>query len=101
LKTRKEEEFMRLAEKNPQLKKAVSRLVELSEDDQTRLLAESREKLQRDIVAREHAAEEKGRGEGREEAQFAIARKALAEGLPLETVMAITGLSFDAIRVLH
>jgi hypothetical protein len=63
LKARKEEELMRLAEKSPQLKKAVTRLVELSADEQTRLLAESREKLQRDIVAREHAAEEKGRKE--------------------------------------
>ena len=35
---------MRRAEKDPQLKKAVSRLVALSEDEQTRLLAESREK---------------------------------------------------------
>jgi predicted transposase/invertase (TIGR01784 family) len=101
LKANQEEELMRLAEKNPQLGKAVSRLVELSEDEQTRLLAESREKLQRDIVAREHAAEEKGREEGREEAQFAIARKALGEGLPLETVMAITGLSQSEILQLH
>jgi predicted transposase/invertase (TIGR01784 family) len=109
LKARKEEELMRLAEKNPQLKKAVTRLVELSADDQTRLLAESREKLQRDIAAREYAAREEGRGEGREEgreegwekAQLAIARKALAEGLPLETVTAITGLSPEALRTLH
>jgi hypothetical protein len=34
-------------------------------------------------------------------AQCAIARKALAEGLPLETVMAITGLSRSEIMPLQ
>ncbi|GHU05542.1 hypothetical protein FACS1894158_08670 [Betaproteobacteria bacterium] len=101
LKARKEEELMRLAEKDPQLKKAVTRLVALSADEQTRLLAESREKLQRDIAAREYAAREEGREEGMNKAQLAIARKALAEGLPLETVTAITGLSPEALRTLH
>lgn len=109
LNARKEEELMRLAEKNPQLKQAVSRLVSLSEDEQTRLLAESREKLQRDIVAREYAAEEKGREkgleegreEGRGEAQLAIARKALAKSLSVETVIAITGLSQSEILQLQ
>ncbi|GHU25830.1 hypothetical protein AGMMS50256_01310 [Betaproteobacteria bacterium] len=83
-------------------------MVELSEDEQTRLLTESREKLQRDIVARENAAkkrqeegQEEGREEGWEEAQLAIARKALNEGLPLGTVMAITGLSESEILQLQ
>lgn len=93
LNARKEEELMKLAEKSPQLEKAVSRLVALSEDEQTRLLAESREKLQRDIVARENAA--------REGERAAIARKALSEGLPLETVIAITGLSESEILQLQ
>ncbi|GHU30382.1 hypothetical protein AGMMS50256_17220 [Betaproteobacteria bacterium] len=96
LKARKEEELMKLAEKNPQLKKAVSRLVELSEDDQTRLLAESREKLQRDIAAREHAAEEKGRKEER----LALARNALSMGLSVENILTLTGLSREDILAL-
>ncbi|MDR0633986.1 MAG: hypothetical protein LBF91_03300, partial [Azoarcus sp.] len=105
------------AEKNPQVGKAVSRLMELSRDEQTRLLAESREKLQRDIAAREYAATEKGREEGlemglemglgkgreegREETQLAIARKALSENLPIETIQLITGLSPETIRTLR
>ena len=36
---------------------------------------------------------ERGREEGQSEARRVIACKALAEGLPLTTVMAITGLS--------
>jgi predicted transposase/invertase (TIGR01784 family) len=109
LKTRKEEEFMRLAEKNPQLKKAVTRLVELSEDEQTRLLAESREKLQRDIAAREYAAAEKGMEKGMEmgmemgmnEAQRAIARRLLDLGLSVDEIVRATELSPETIRTLH
>ena len=96
LSVQEEEELFMLAEKNPQVSKAVSRLMELSRDEQTRLLAESREKLQRDIAAREYAATEKGR----EEAQLAIARKALSENLPIETIQLITGLSPETIRTL-
>ncbi|MDR1888837.1 MAG: hypothetical protein LBQ81_05580 [Zoogloeaceae bacterium] len=88
---------MRIAEKDPELKKAVSRLVALSEDEQTRLLAESREKLQRDISAREHAAEEKGR----EEAQLAIAQRLFGLGLSVDDIVNATGLSPEAIRLLH
>ncbi|MDR1935880.1 MAG: transposase, partial [Candidatus Accumulibacter sp.] len=93
--------------------KAVSRLVALSEDEQTRLLAESREKLQRDIAAREYAATEKGlerglelgreqgREEGREETQLVIARKLLGLGLSIDEIVKATELSPDAIRTLH
>ncbi|MDR3054261.1 MAG: hypothetical protein LBU53_02515 [Zoogloeaceae bacterium] len=84
---------MRRAEKDPQLKKAVSRLVALSEDEQTRLLAESREKLQRDIVARENAA--------REEERLAIARNLLSLGLSVDEIVRATGLLPKAIRTLH
>ncbi|MDR3324108.1 MAG: hypothetical protein LBS89_07890 [Zoogloeaceae bacterium] len=53
-----------LAEKNPQVGEAVSRLLERSQDERTRLLAESQEKLRRDMAARVYGAEEKGAGEG-------------------------------------
>ena len=42
-------EDVEIAEKNPELKKAIS-LVELSEDDRTCLFAESCEKLQRALM---------------------------------------------------
>ncbi|GHT94289.1 hypothetical protein AGMMS49545_15350 [Betaproteobacteria bacterium] len=88
---------MRIAEKDPQLKKAVSRLIALSEDEQTRLLAESREKLQRDIVARENAAKK----EGWEAAQLTVARRLLSRGAPIDEIVSITELSPEAIRTLH
>jgi predicted transposase/invertase (TIGR01784 family) len=49
--------------------------------------------MQRDIAAREHGAEKKGRKEGREEAQLAIARNLLKIGLPVEKIIEATGLS--------
>ncbi|MDR1935560.1 MAG: hypothetical protein LBS49_08280 [Candidatus Accumulibacter sp.] len=96
---------MKLAEKNPQIGKAVSHLKALSEDEQTRLLAESREKLQRDIAARENAAvergRERGREEGREKAQLVIARRLLGLGLSIDEIVKATELSPDAVRTLH
>jgi predicted transposase/invertase (TIGR01784 family) len=85
-----------LAEKNPQVGQAVSRLVELSQDERTRLLAESREKLQRDIAANKFEATEKGRKAER----LAIARNLLQMSLPVEKIMEATGLAREVIQPL-
>ncbi|MDR0716774.1 MAG: Rpn family recombination-promoting nuclease/putative transposase [Azoarcus sp.] len=108
LDVRRKEELTMLTQ-DPQIGKAVAKLMALSEDEEARMLAESREKLRRDISAAEHAARkeglERGREEGREEgrgkAQLAIARKALEKGLAVETVAAITGLSQSDILLLQ
>ena len=52
-----------LAEQNPQVEKTVVRLMELSADEKTRLVYESRHKMEWDNWARERAAVEKGRQE--------------------------------------
>ncbi|MCL2086358.1 MAG: hypothetical protein FWH05_02030, partial [Oscillospiraceae bacterium] len=57
------EEFTMLAEQNPQVEKTVVRLMELSADEKTRLVYESRHKMEWDNWARERAAVEKGRQE--------------------------------------
>ncbi|GHT94773.1 hypothetical protein AGMMS49545_16610 [Betaproteobacteria bacterium] len=84
--------------------KAVAKLAVLSEDERTRLLAESREKLQRDIFARERAAEEKGREEGREEGRteerLAFARKLLNRNHSIEEIIEYTGISRAEIQSL-
>jgi predicted transposase/invertase (TIGR01784 family) len=106
---KKQEELTMLAEKNPDVKKAVGRLMELSADEQTRLLAESREKLHWDIESMKEDAEETGmakgmaRGmeKGRNEERLSIARKALAQNMPLESIVMLTGLSLEEIRTLH
>jgi predicted transposase/invertase (TIGR01784 family) len=117
-----------LAERNPQVKKAVAKLMVLSKDERARMLAESQEKLNRDIFACESGAEErglikglikgreegleeglvKGREEGLEEglekgqaeAMRSVARSLLGLGQPIDVVAQITGLSQEAIRAL-
>ncbi|MCL1861187.1 MAG: Rpn family recombination-promoting nuclease/putative transposase [Proteobacteria bacterium] len=94
--SREEEELKMLAEKNPQIGKAVARLQELSEDERIRLLAESREKMEWDNAARIQAAKEKGLEEG----LLSVARTALKKNLPIEEIMALTGLSKEKIQSL-
>jgi predicted transposase/invertase (TIGR01784 family) len=100
-----EEEFTMLAEKNSQVGEAVFRLLELSQDERTRLLAESQEKLRRNMAARMYGAEERWREEGREkgrkEAQLAIAKNALQKNLSLEDIAERTGLTPEEIRPRH
>jgi predicted transposase/invertase (TIGR01784 family) len=89
----KEEEFEMLAQRDPDIGLAVVNLKTLSQDERLRELAISREKLEWDMASREEGAEQRGLEKGREEVQRVFAKKALAEGLSVETVMAITGLS--------
>jgi predicted transposase/invertase (TIGR01784 family) len=109
LDARKEEELTMLKERNPQVGKAVSRLMALSDDEAARMIAESREKLRRDISAIEYAARKEGREEGREEglergreeAQLAFARKLLKHRRPIKEIMEYTGLSEAKILALR
>jgi len=99
-----------LAEKTPRIGKAAARLQELSEDERTRLLAESREKWEWDMQAiRERGFErgreaglEEGREEGREkgleEALLSVAQVALKKNMPTEEIMALTGFSKEKIQ---
>jgi len=96
LAAREEEELKMLTEKNPQIGKAVARLQELSEDERTRLLAESREKWEWDM----QAIREKGFEDGREEGLLSVAQTALKKNLPIEEIMALTGLSREKIQSL-
>ena len=97
LAAREEKELKMLAEKNPQIGKAVARLQELSEDERTRLLAESREKWEWDDAARMQAAREKGLEEGLEKGLLSVAHAALKKNLSIEEIMALTGLSREKI----
>ncbi|MDR2209074.1 MAG: hypothetical protein LBE22_08910, partial [Azoarcus sp.] len=106
------EELKMLAEKNPQIAKAVGRLQELTEDERERLLAESREKWEWDMQARREHGIKKGREEGREEGLqkglekgreeglLSVATAALKKNLPIEDIMALTGLSREKIQSL-
>jgi len=89
-----------LREKNPQVGKAVAKLVELNADERERLIADSREKLRRDIASIKNSAQKEGREEGREEERLAIARNAIQQNLPVETIMTLTGLPRETIQTL-
>jgi predicted transposase/invertase (TIGR01784 family) len=100
LKATNQEELTMLSDKNPQIKKTVGKLMALSEDERARMLADSREKLRRDIDARVTAGIETGRKEGRKEERLAMARKLLGRGHPIEEIMEDTGLSRKEIQSL-
>ncbi|MDR3214132.1 MAG: Rpn family recombination-promoting nuclease/putative transposase [Azoarcus sp.] len=96
LKADREDEMDVLAEKNPDVKKAVARLKEISADEQARMMYEARLKVARDRHAELRYATEKGR----EDALRAVARNALERDLSIGDVAALTGLSEDEIRAL-
>ncbi|MCL2019644.1 MAG: Rpn family recombination-promoting nuclease/putative transposase [Oscillospiraceae bacterium] len=87
LSAKSKEEFTMLAEQNPQVKNAVVRLMELSSDEKTRLVYESRHKMAWDNWGRERAAEEKGMEKGIEKGRTEIIER-----------LKLLGLSDDIIR---
>ncbi|MDR0564287.1 MAG: Rpn family recombination-promoting nuclease/putative transposase [Azoarcus sp.] len=89
---RDKEELDMLAEKNPKVRKAVVKYMELTEDERTRMIAQSQRIREIDIEVMKQDAVEQGRTEGRDEATLSIARSLLAEAMPIEKIMRITGL---------
>jgi hypothetical protein len=85
----------------PQEESSQVKLKELSQDERLRELAIFREKMEWDNAARLRGAEQKGEYRGDKNARLDVARSALAEGLPLETIMRITGLSRAEILALR
>ena len=73
---------MELAERNPKIHKALGILERLSEDDETRMLAEAREKMRRDIDSMVYS----GRMEGQD---YII--KLMEQGLSIEEIKLRTG----------
>ena len=82
-----------IAEKNPQISKAVGILKELSADERTRMLYEEREKARRDIASMV--------GGAKREAFFDVARKMLEKEIPLDTIIEITGLTHAEVKSLQ
>ena len=96
-KSSQKEEFTMLAQSNPQIQRAVGVLMELSADEQTRLLYESREKAHWDEMARMREAREDGKVEGKAEGKIEVARKLLQQGIQDDIIVETTGLSRDEI----
>jgi len=87
-----------VAERNPNVKKAVVTLRRLSADEQARDMYERREKAMRDEYSiRKHEREE-GKAEGKDEKATEIATNLLSLNLPLETIITATGLTREEIE---
>ena len=86
-----------LAAGSPQLKKPVGVLMELSEDERTRLIAEAYEKAHRDEASRVNWARE----EGKHEQTKNIARKLLKRNIPIDEIVEATGLTIKEIEELN
>jgi predicted transposase/invertase (TIGR01784 family) len=109
IKSDDEEVLNMLAQRNPQISKAVGVLKELSADERTRMLYEQREIARRDMVSRMDGARregiaegmEKGMEKGLEEATATIARKLLMRNRPIGEIVEDTGLTIEEIESLQ
>jgi predicted transposase/invertase (TIGR01784 family) len=99
-----EEEFTMIAKTSPEISQAVGVIMELSEDEQTRLQAEAREKYRRDEAARRKLARREGRDEGiqigRQEGLLEVAKQLLIGKDSVEKVAKVTGLSLEEVQSL-
>ena len=108
LRAKQKEEFEMIAERNPEIRKAVDTLYELSADEEVRAAYEMRQKALRDKLTQiddsyqEGLAKGKheGREEGREEGKIEDARKMKELGFSVENINAITGLPAETIEKL-
>ncbi len=92
LKADKEEELAMLAQKSPEIYKAVGVLKELSQDERTKLLYEAREKAMRDEQARLQGAIEKTKVE--------FVKSLLKDNVPLDKIAQYTNLSIEDISII-
>jgi len=93
LSAERKEDLEMIAEKSPQVKKAVVRLMELSNDERTRLLYESRQKMEWDNQARERCASN--------DRAVDIARHLLAMSMTLDRIAEATELPIEEIESLQ
>jgi predicted transposase/invertase (TIGR01784 family) len=94
LRAQSREDLDMVAQASPELKKTVVRLLELSEDEEARMIYEAEVKAARDDRARMHCARE----EGKSQKAIEIAQKLIDMKMPLEQIATITGLSREEIE---
>ena len=91
-----------VAHASPKLKKTVVKLLELSEDEEARMIYEAEVKALRDERARMRGAFEKGviqgKNEGKNEKTLEIARNLIDIGMPAEKIADATALSYEEIE---
>jgi predicted transposase/invertase (TIGR01784 family) len=121
LRDQSKEDLDMVAQASPKLQKTVVKLLELSEDEEARIIYEAEVRAQRDEKARMRGAFQKGilqgkaeglaegenmgriagLSEGRNEKALEIARNLIAIGLPVEQVAVTTAISCEEIIKLN
>jgi predicted transposase/invertase (TIGR01784 family) len=96
LRAKQKGEFDMIAAANPEIRKAVDILYEISADDKIRAEYNARQKAWMDRQSQFDGYFKEGKAEGRIE----TARNALAEGLSVDIIRKITGLSPEEIAKL-
>jgi predicted transposase/invertase (TIGR01784 family) len=96
-----EEELNMIAEKNQTIGRAVVKLRELSADEKARDLYERREKERRDTAMFLRDAERRGEMRGGKNKAYDIAKKLFAMNIPLDQIIAATGLTREEAESLH
>ena len=81
-----------VAEKNPEIRKAVDTLYKISTDEKARAVYELRMKSWRDQQSALHYAVTKGRAEGIAEGKYEVAQKMKDMGLSTEQILTATGI---------
>jgi predicted transposase/invertase (TIGR01784 family) len=94
------EELDMVANSSPAIQKASARVMELSEDEEARLMHEYELIAELDERARIKYATETGKAEGKTEERSAIARNMLGRNMVVADIAEITGLSVDEINKL-
>jgi predicted transposase/invertase (TIGR01784 family) len=89
-------ELETIAETNPQIRKAVGVLKEMSRDEAEREIAESQERKRASINGQLLYATNKGKAES----TLAIARRMKTKNIPLDTIMEVTELTAEEIESL-
>ena len=92
IKSNDKEELDMLAERNPQMRKAIGILKELSDDERTRMLYEKQEMFRRDMVSRTEGAVK--------QREIEIARSMIAKKEPFNKIMEYTGLTLEEIEAI-
>ena len=98
LRAKQKEEFEMIAERNPEIRKAVDTLYELSADEKVRAEYEMRLKAWRDRLSQNEGYYQEGLVKGKQESRLEVARRMKAMGLSTEQITTATGLSLDEIE---
>ena len=101
LAARTRERMEELAKEDAMMQKALTTLEFLSQDEQTRVLYEARQKALHDYVSAIGDAEERGETKGRMEGRMETAQAMLTRGMDMRLISEVTGLSAEEVERLR